>query len=297
MILVTGGNGMVANSLKKVLPEAVYLTRSICDLSRQENCEQYFDDVKPDIVVHLAARVGGIISNVRHPYDYFYDNVIVNTNVIHNCVKFGVKYLISASSTCSYPAKSDHYPMTENDVHSGPPEPTNLYYAYAKRMLQIHSAAAREQHSLNCSVLYVSNLYGLHDNFSPEGSHVIPALMVKFHEAKSHDQQIVIKGTSDVLRQFTFTGDLADVIAKCIDKRIIGDYNFGKPGNITIGDLVSVLKNVVGCHNEVIFDQQLGGVYRKDVDSLSLIKRLGFDNFTDLKTGLQKTYRWYLENK
>ncbi len=297
MILVTGGNGMVASVLKKIIPGAQYLTREVCNLACMDECDWYFGKKNPEIVIHLAGRVGGIVSNVHHPYDYFYDNVVVNTNVIHNCVEHNVKYLISTSSTCSYPAKSDHYPMTEESIHVGPPEETNKYYAYAKRMMQVHSAAAREQHNLKCSVLYVSNLYGLHDDFSPEGSHVIPALMVKFHEAKSHDQPVTIKGNPDVLRQFTFTEDLAKVIASCVDHKVDGDYNFGKPGNVTIGELVNVLKEVVGCDNEVIFDQQLGGVYRKDVDSSLLIDRLGFDSFTDLKMGLQKTYRWYLENK
>lgn len=296
MILVTGGNGMVANSLKKLLPEATYLIRDTCDLSRQEDCERYFSEVRPDTVVHLAAKVGGITSNVQYPYDYFYSNTIVNTNVIHSCIKFGVQYLISISSSCSYPAKNDHYPMTEGQVHDGPPEETNFYYAYAKRMMQVHSSAARKQHGLNCSVLYVSNLYGQYDNFTGEGSHVIPALMVKFHNAKTHDNQITIKGTPDGLRQFTFTEDLAKAIIKCIRSKIVGDYNFSQSENVSIGTLVRLLKEVVGCDNEVVFDRQLGGVHRKDIDPSVLIDRLGFDDFVDLKTGLQKTYRWYLEN-
>jgi GDP-L-fucose synthase len=287
---------MVANALKKFLPEATYLTRDVCDLSMQDECDWYFGKKNPKVVIHLAGRVGGIVSNSSRPYDYFYDNVIVNTNVIHNCIEHKVKYLISASSTCSYPSKSDHYPMKEKDIHNGPPEETNLYYAYAKRMMQVHSSAAREQHNLNCCVLYISNLYGPYDNFSVEDSHVIPALIMKFHEVKLNNKSIKLKGTPDGLRQFTYVEDLAAVIKKCVISGVIGDYNFGKPGNISIGELVDTLKKVVGCKNEVIFDQKLRGVYRKDVDSSALIERLGFDNFTELETGLRKTYQWYLEN-
>lgn len=296
MILVTGGGGMVANALKMLLPEAIYSRRQDCDLSRQQDCEQYFAELRPTIVVHLAARVGGIVSNVAHPYDYFYDNVMINTNVLNCCVKFGVDYLVSASSSCSYPDMCDRYPMTEDHMHDGPPESTNLYYAYAKRMMQVHADAARKQHNLLCCVLYASNLYGEHDDFSLKDSHVIPALMMKLESAKSHSNPVQIKGAPDRLRQFTLAEDFAKVIVQCIERKIVGDYNFGSTENVSIGDLVALLQRVTGCFNKVVFDHDLAGVYRKDIDSSRLLNILGPFEFTSLEDGLKRVYKWYMEN-
>jgi len=295
MIMVTGGNGMVGKSLRKDIPDAIYLNKKEFDLSNIHDCVKCFEKYKPKSVIHLAAKVGGISDNKNKQYDYYYDNVSINTNVIHCCHMFKVKKLIAMSSTCSYPSKSDAYPMKEGYVHDGIPEMTNLSYSYAKRMMQVQIESARKQFGYEWTTLFSGNLYGPNDSFDEKSCHVIPSLINKFHNTKN--SYVDLLGTGTCLRQFTYVEDLTKIISSLIDSEVFGDFNFSYPDNISIKDLSEIIANAIGYEGDINFTGELDGVFRKDVD-ISLIKSvIDIPEFTDIKTGIKYTYNWYLRNK
>ena len=252
---------------------------------------------KPEKVIHLAARVGGVKDNVDNPYPHFYENAMVNINVIHACVVNKISHVTAISSNCSFPKDVASYPMEENMLHLGPPEPTNFAFGYAKRMLQIQMEAARRQYGMKFLLFHSSNLYGPHDCFNLERSHVIPALIRKFHEAKRNkDESVKLWGDSRNLRQFTYVDDLARAISKCSEKEIDGDFNFAQAKNCSLGELVYEIKKVVGYDGDVSFGGELGGIYRKDLDTTKLRKVVSLGDMTDLVIGLKRTYDWFLED-
>ncbi len=297
MILVTGGNGMVGHALKKVMPDAIYLGRKDFDLSNMRQCVQCFQRYEPDTVIHLAAKVGGIVDNSSKQYDYFYDNVTINTNVVHCCNTFKVYRLIAMSSTCSYPRHADTYPMQENYVHNGLPEATNLSYAYAKRMLQIQVDAARKQFGYKWVTIYSGNLYGPHDSFEMPRCHVIPSLINKIYSAKkSSDKSIELLGSGKELRQFTYVSDLAKVTSDFTRNQIVGDFNFSYPDNVSIDWLSATIADIIGFDGKIVFTGKLSGVDRKDVDVSLLRSVMSLPVFTNIRDGIKKTYEWYLRS-
>lgn len=292
-IVVTGGSGMVGRSLKKFLPDAVFLSSHDCDLKNTASTTEYFSDLKPDVVIHLAARVGGIIANNDAQYDFFYENVMINTNVIHCCLKQKSK-LIALSSTCVYP-KIDHYPITEDMLNLGNAEPTNSGYAYAKRAMKHQMESAARQYNVRWALLYATNLYGAHDHFGRQSAHVIPALLHKIHLAKNMPS-VELYGTGAPLRQFLYVDDLSRIIKKAIDIDLTGDYNVVNPPNISILDAANAAKEVVGYTGKLEFNGKLDGIYRKDASIEKLKQSMELPEFTNLIDGLKLTYNWYLGN-
>ena len=293
-ILVTGGSGLVGKYLKDIMPNAIYLSSKDCDLRNYNQVEKLFKKYKPDVVVHLGAKIGGIISNIKYPVDYFNDNILINTNVIICSHKYNVEQFIGILSTCIFPDKVDVYPMKEEDMHLGPPTQTNFEYGYSKRCLSVQIDAYNKQFGKKWSYITPSNLYGIHDNFdNDEKAHFITALIKKINDAiKNDDQYITLYGTGRPLRQFVYAGDFARVLKMVIENNITESFNFATEENLSIYEMANIAIKVSGAnHIKIAFDStKPDGQFRKDV-SIEKFKTI-FPDFkiTKLEDGIKKTY-------
>ena len=281
-ILVTGGSGMVGKSLKKILPEATYLSSKECDLKNEEEVKSLMNNNEFDAVIHLAAKVGGIIDNINKPDDYFVDNIQMNTNIVKWSRITGVKRFIGILSTCIYPDKVITYPMTEDMLHQGPPTPTNFSYGYAKRCLAVQIDACNKQYGTKYQYLTPCNLYGENDKFG-DNSHFIAALVKKIVKMeKDGSSTLELFGTGKPLRQFMHSDDLAWVIKECLDKNIYESFNVATEENLSIREMVDIaLKSCNLKNTQLAFDKtKPDGQYRKDV-SIEKLKGL-LPNFKTL---------------
>ena len=199
-VLVTGGSGFLGKRLKVYQPTWEYVSSKKYDLTSPEETRKMFEDKKPDVVVHLAAQVGGVKSNIENQATYFYQNVMINTNVVHEAYRYGVERFLGALSTCAFPDNLDNYPLSEKEFLRGAPAASNLSYGYAKRMLYIQCLSYRKQYGVNYSTFCPSNLYGPGDNFDSLSSHFVAALITKIAQAKDGDK-IELWGTGKPLRQ------------------------------------------------------------------------------------------------
>ena len=291
-ILVTGGSGMVGKSLKKILPEATYLSSKECDLKNEEEVKSLMNNNEFDAVIHLAAKVGGIIDNINKPDDYFVDNIQMNTNIVKWSRITGVKRFIGILSTCIYPDKVISYPMTEDMLHQGPPTPTNFSYGYAKRCLAVQIDACNKQYGTKYQYLTPCNLYGENDKFG-DNSHFIAALVKKIVKMeKDGNSTLELFGTGKPLRQFMHSDDLAWVIKECLDKNIYESFNVATEENLSIREMVDIaLKSCNLKNTQLVFDKtKPDGQYRKDV-SIEKLKGL-LPNFQtlSLNKGIKKVY-------
>ncbi len=296
-IIVTGGSGLLGKSLNKICPNFIYASSKDVDLTDRVSTFKYLKKLNPDAIIHLAGKVGGIKENSESPYDFININNLINTNVINYAVSKNI-YIIFSSSTCVYPKKSDHYPMTEEMVNDGEPEITNDSYAYAKRFSNQMLRAAHRQYGTQYCTLYLCNLYGENDNFeNVNKSHLVTALIHKFHQAKINKSSTVeLWGTGNPLRQFMHAYDAATIIKKSLDIKLIGEYNVAIDKNLTIREIAETIKKIVGYNGEIIYNGKLDGVYRKDVSSDKIFKYLDKYNFIEISEGASKTYQSYLEN-
>jgi GDP-L-fucose synthase len=291
-ILVTGGSGMVGKSLKKFLPNATYLSSKECDLKNEEEVKSLMNNNEFDVVIHLAAKVGGIIDNINKPDDYFVDNIQMNTNIVKWSRITGVKRFIGIFSTCIYPDKVITYPMTEDMLHQGPPTPTNFSYGYAKRCLAVQIDACNKQYGTKYQYLTPCNLYGENDKFG-DNSHFIAALVKKIVKMeKDGSSTLELFGTGKPLRQFMHSDDLAWVIKECLDKNIYESFNVATEENLSIREMVDIaLKSCNLKNTQLAFDKtKPDGQYRKDV-SIEKLKGL-LPNFKTLplNKGIKKVY-------
>lgn len=294
--LVTGGSGLLGNSLKTKEDSFVYLSSKHVNLMDTNLTNQVFNDHKPDVIIHLAGKVGGIKDNSENPYDFIHANNTINTNVIDYCVKHKTK-IIFASSTCVYPKTSAVYPLTEDMVNSGEPEPTNDAYAYAKRFSGQMLRSANKQYGLEYCTLYFCNLYGEHDEFFNEKkSHLVTSLIQKFHDAKVNNKpNVTLWGTGAPLRQFMHSDDAANIILKVLNNNVTGEYNVAIDDNLSVKQIAEIAKEVIGFDGTINFNGNLDGVYRKDVSSKKLLDTIGKYEFIRLKEGIQRTYKSFLE--
>ena len=294
-ILVTGGSGMVGTALKKILPEAIYLASQDGDLKNKSDVAHIFKEYKPQMVFHLAGKVGGVKANMDHLGDFFYDNILMNTNVLDACRQHNVKKVLSLLSTCVYPCDAKH-PLSEEQIHNGIPHHTNFAYAHAKRMLDVQSRAYRIQHGCNFVTAIPNNIFGLHDNFDLENSHVIPAIIRKVYEAKQQNKNVVLWGDGNALREFTDTDDLAKILLFVMESyNDPASINIGNTNEISIKDTANIIIDILGFKGKVVWDtSKPKGQYRKPMDNSKLIK-LGWDveNFNDFTTSLEKTCKWF----
>jgi GDP-L-fucose synthase len=291
-ILVTGGSGMVGKSLRKYLPNATYLSSKDCDLTNEDKVMSLMTNNRFDVVIHLAAKVGGIIDNINNPDMYFVDNIQMNTNIVKWSRLTGVKRFIGILSTCIYPDKVNTYPMTEEILHQGPPTPTNFSYGYAKRCLAVHIDACNEQYGTNYQYLTPCNLYGENDKFG-ENSHFIAALVKKIVKMEQEGSKTLeLFGTGQPLRQFMHSDDLAWVINECLDKDIYESFNVATEDNLSIKEMAEIALESCGLEGvDIKFDPtKPDGQYRKDV-SIDKLKNL-LPNFNPiyLGEGIKKVY-------
>jgi len=297
-ILVTGGSGMVGQYLKELMPDAIYVSSTQCNLMKQEAVENMFYRIKPDVVIHLAARVGGISSNLVHPAEYFDENILMNTLVLRESHKSGVKQFIGILSTCIYPDKCSVYPMLETNLHDGPPTPTNFSYGYAKRSLAVQIDAYNKEYGTNYSYLIPSNLYGEYDKYDVESSHFVSALIKKIHEAKKQgSDKITLMGTGAPLRQFFYAKDFATVIKKCVDENITENFNIACNDNLTIKQIAEIaLKACDAEHLLIEFDTtKPDGQFRKDVSNAKMMSIMPDFVFTGLEEGIRISYQRAIE--
>jgi GDP-L-fucose synthase len=291
-ILITGGSGMVGKSLKKILPNATYISSKDCDLTNEDSVMCLMKNNKYDVVVHLAARVGGIIDNINSPEEYFIENIQMNTNIVKWSRLTGVKRFIGILSTCIYPDIVDEYPMKEDVLHDGPPTPTNFSYGYAKRCLAVHIDACNKQYGTKYQYLIPCNLYGENDKFG-ENSHFIAALVKKIVDLeKNENKNLILFGTGKPLRQFMHSDDLSWVINECLEKEIYDNFNVATEENLSIKDMAEIAIKSCGLKNiNVTFDPtKPDGQYRKDVSIDKLKSLLPNFNPISLEKGIKKVY-------
>ena len=288
-ILVTGGSGLVGKHLNDILPNAVYISSKDYNLTDLQQVRDMMNEYKPNSVIHLAARVGGIIDNINHPVDYLEENVLMNTNVLKACHEFDVEKVIAILSTCIYPDVVDTYPMREEDLFNGPPTETNFSYGFAKRCMAAHIDSYRKQYDKKWSYLIPCNLYGEYDKYEEHHSHFVSALIRKIYEAKD---SIELWGTGKPLRQFMYGGDLARVIKYMIDKDVVGSFNVAPEWVHSINDLAEIGKKACLKDKLVVnYDNtKPDGQFRKDVDSSKLLSVLKDFEFTPLEEGIKKVY-------
>jgi len=292
-VLVTGGYGMVGSAMES----QIKLSRETCDLTNPKQTNKLFQLVKPDGVIHCAGKVGGIGGNSNYKGEYFYDNLMINTNVIEASRKAGVKNLVAFLSTCVFPDKVK-YPLTVDQIQLGEPHESNYPYAYAKRMADVQIRAYREQYGINYTSIIPSNIYGPNDNFNLDHGHVMPMLIHKLYLAKKNKTDFTVWGSGKPLREFIYSKDIAKIAEWALfnyegtDPLIIsGDEE------ISIKDLVGLLVDEFKFKGKVIFDKtKPDGQLRKPSDN-SKIKELMPDfEYTPFEQGIKETVNWFIEN-
>jgi len=284
---------MVGRSLKDIIPDAIYLSSKDCDLTNPIEVELLINTHKPDVIIHLAAKVGGIIDNINKPAEYFDDNIIMNTTLLKTAHKYDVSRFIGILSTCIYPDTVEEYPMTEETLHMGPPTPTNFSYGYAKRCLAVQIDAYNKQYGTKYQYLTPCNLYGEYDKWG-DNSHFVAALIKKIIIADRNGEETVnLFGTGKPLRQFMHSKDLAKVIKYCLDNDIYDSLNVATTQNLSIKDIANEALKAIKPKNvkNFTFDpDKPDGQYRKDVSNEKLLSIIPDFKFKPLLDGIKETY-------
>ncbi|HPP04400.1 MAG TPA: GDP-L-fucose synthase [Spirochaetota bacterium] len=302
-IFVAGHRGLVGSAIVRKLQQEGYnnlilRTREELDLTNFNAVSEFFKKEKPEYVFLAAAKVGGILANSTKKAEFIYENLQIQNNVIHNAYLNNVKKLLFLGSSCIYP-KMCPQPIKEEYLLSGYLEPTNDAYAIAKIAGLIMCRSYNEQYGANFISAMPTNLYGYNDNFDLNSSHVLPALIRKFHEAKvENKKEVIVWGTGSPLREFLFVDDLADALLFLMNNYNENIHiNVGTGEDISIKDLAFLIKEVVGFNGQITFDtSKPDGTPRKLLD-VSRINKLGWKAKTSLKDGIKLTYEWYLKNK
>lgn len=301
-ILITGSSGFVGKNLVPLFNETsakLFLpTKSDYDLREQKHVKSLLSETKPDIVFHLAALVGGLQANMDRPADFCYENLIVQTMMMHESYKVGCEKYITLMGGCSYPGDATS-PIEEGAMWEGLPHSGAAPYSTAKRMNIIMSQAYRKQYGFNSIVLVPGNIYGPHDNFDLRNSHVIPALIRKYYEAKLNKvDKIIAWGSGKPLRDFIFIGDATEAIFKASQEYNSSDIiNISSGSSVSIRELTETIAEVVNFEGEIEWDAtKPDGQMNKGFAVNKMQKILNFQTKTSLKDGIQKTYEWFVEN-
>ena len=292
-VLVTGGSGFVGKRLQKVRPDWTYLSSKDVNLLSFYDVWDFLRENKPDAVIHLAGKVGGIKDNAEHPAEFFHQNVMMNTNIVHACYKAGVPRLLAALSTCAFPDVVDKYPFTEDNLLDGPPAITNRAYGFSKRALYIQIQAYRDQYGVDYSCFCPSNLYGPEDHFDLESSHFVPACIKKIHEARNNEI-VEFWGTGKPLRQQLYVDDLCKAIPLLLEEHHSDIPMIVAPDeNWSISDMAKICRAIMNKPLDFHFNGKLDGQFRKD-GSNERFKELFPDfEFTRFEVGVRETYEWY----
>jgi len=309
-IYIAGHRGLVGSAIVRQLESRGFInllmrTHKELDLTNQVQVQNFFQQENPDYVILAAAKVGGIHANNTYPADFIYQNMMIEANVINSAYENKVKRLLFLGSTCIYP-KAVEQPMREDALLTDVLEPTNEPYALAKIAGIKLCESYNRQHGTDFRSVMPTNLYGINDNFHPENSHVIPALMRRFHEAKvNNDAEVVVWGTGNAMREFLYVDDMAAASLFVLEldeqtyqdntKPMLSHINVGTGKDVTIREMAETMKQVVGFKGKLTFDTtKPDGAPRKLID-VSRLSNMGWKYSIDLKDGLSKTYRWYLE--
>ena len=308
-IYIAGHRGLVGSAIvrkleKRGFSNLLMRTHKELDLTNQAQVQVFFKQEKPDYVILAAAKVGGIHANNTYPADFMYQNMMIEANVINSAYESKVKRLLFLGSTCIYP-KAVEQPMREDVLLTGVLEPTNEPYALAKIAGIKLCESYNRQYGTDFRSVMPTNLYGINDNFHPENSHVIPALMRRFHEAKlNNDAEVVVWGTGKAMREFLYVDDMAQASLFVLEldkktyqantKPMLSHINVGTGKDITIREMAETMKQVVGFKGGLTFDvTKLDGAPRKLID-VTRMENMGWEYSVDLQEGLKKTYNWYL---
>ena len=299
-LLITGANGLVGSQFTG---DVIQITSKVCDLRDKKQTESVFDfytdktrqkDYAVDKVIHCAAKVGGVGGNMNYKGEFFYDNIMTNTNVIEAARKSGVQKLVAFLSTCVFPNDVE-YPLTESKIHLGPPHFSNDAYAYAKRMADVQIRAYREQYGLNYTSVIPTNIYGPNDNFNIQNGHVIPSLIHKCYLARENGTDLTIWGSGKPLREFIHAKDVAE-----LSKWVLENYNESEPiilstsEEISIKDVVDIIVENMNFKGNVIFDKEKpDGQFRKPSDNSKITSYLPDFKFTPFEIGIKETIEWF----
>ena len=302
-IFVAGHLGLVGSAITRALKKEghtnlVLRTHRELDLEVQAEVQAFFENEKPDYVFLAAAKVGGILANNTYRAEFIYNNLIIQSNVIDSCWRFGAKRLVFLGSSCIYPRNCPQ-PINEEHLLTGILEPTNEPYAIAKISGLKMCEAYNHQYNTDFITVMPTNLYGPNDNFHLESAHVLPALMRKMHEAKvSGKKEMVVWGSGKPKREFLHVDDLASACLFCMNRAGYTDIvNIGSGEEVTIGELANLIREVVEFEGKLVFDRSKpDGTPRKFLDS-SRIQKLGWSKKIGLREGLANTYQWFLENQ
>ncbi len=312
IILVTGGTGLVGTAIKNISNKPngtykknmkyVFASSKDCDLTNYEKTKQYFQTIKPNYVIHLAANVGGLYKNMNQKVEMYEKNILINLNVLKCCHEHNIEKCVSILSTCIFPDKVT-YPINEKMLHDGPPHTSNDAYAYAKRMLHVHSKIYNNQYNTKFACVIPTNVYGPNDNYNLDDSHVIPALIHKCYLAKQNDTDFVVFGDGTPLRQFIYSEDLAELIlwylldVDDVEPIILAPHESYECS-------IKEIANIIGSKfNKIpIFDTtKSNGQYKKTAD-ISRFQKLYMKNkgkyykYMSIQEGLDKAISWFVEN-
>ena len=308
-IYIAGHRGLVGSAILRNLEERgcsnlLTKTQSELDLTNQMEVQSFFKQEKPDYVILAAAKVGGIHANNTFPAEFIYQNMMIEANVINSAYENKVKRLLFLGSTCIYP-RSVQQPMREDSILTGVLEPTNEPYAIAKIAGIKLCESYNRQYGTDFRSVMPTSLYGINDNFHPENSHVIPALMRRLHEAKINNRpEVVIWGTGNAMREFLYVDDMAEASLFVLGlnkktyqantKPMLSHINIGTGIDVTIAELAQTMKKVVGFQGDLVFDKDKpDGAPRKLID-VSRLSKMGWNYNVSLEDGLKRTYKWYI---
>ena len=302
-ITITGGKGFLGKHLIKAFQDRGYQKIAVADLPEYnlvdlKDVKKLYTETKPDIVVHLAAKVGGIGFNRENPGSLFYENIMMGVQLIHEGYLHSIQKFVALGTICAYP-KFTPVPFKEDDIWNGYPEETNAPYGLAKKMMLVQSQAYRQQYGFNSIFLLPVNLYGPGDNFDPNSSHVIPALIKKCIDARNKGERTIeVWGTGQATREFFYVEDAARAIVEATEK-----YNKSEPVNIGAGfeisikELAELIVELTGYQGGIVWNaNQPDGQPRRMLDTTRANEEFGFKATTDFRAGLQKTIDWYEKN-
>ncbi|SEN98664.1 GDP-L-fucose synthase [Flavobacterium sp. CF108] len=302
IIYIAGHNGMVGSAIWRTLTAKGYTnligasSREL-DLRKQKAVRDFIRKTKPDVIIDAAAKVGGIQANNDFPYDFLMENMLIQNNLINEAHRLAVDKFIFLGSSCIYP-KFAPQPLKEEYLLTAPLEPTNEWYALAKISGVKLCEAIRRQYQKDFVSMMPTNLYGTHDNFDLNSSHVLPAMIRKFHEAKESNNAVVILwGTGTPMREFLFVDDMAEAVVFALENELPEHlYNIGTGKDLTINELAALVQKIVGHTGDILWDDtKPDGTPRKLMD-VSKMHSMGWKHQTELEEGIQKTYTWFLEN-
>jgi len=306
IVLVTGGSGLVGRAIELVTKkdpreneEFVFLSSKDGDLRDPSQTKAVFERYRPTHVIHLAAKVGGLFSNMKYNHDYLSENCAINTNVLHCSKEFGVKKAVSCLSTCIFPDKTT-YPIDETMIHNGLPHTSNYGYSFAKRMVDVQNHAYNMQHGCQFTAVIPTNIFGPHDNYNLEEGHVLPGLMMKAHNAKKEGKPLLVYGTGKPRRQFIYSLDLAKLMLWTLR-----EYNEIDPIILSVDeeDEVSILEvsqliaDAFQLEHGLILDEtKADGQFKKTATNKKLRTYLPDFQFTPLKEAIEESVKWFIEN-